>query len=1252
MKVLPLLLFFFSFSFSLYSQPSIWGTVKNGGQYDYGYLYKTNATGDNRVVIHHFDSIHGKGPGPVIQASNGKLYGMTAQGGQGAIQISLERKLGGTLFEYDPVIDSFRILVHFNATDPLFPQFPTRIYGPSDLKLLEVSPGVLWAVLALKQNNNGVIEAVNEYIISYNIGTGVMANVTVVPTWTTPLMALPRHTSLSTELYKATDGYVYSTTRGYSSCATTTDASNGSVVRIDPATNTFSYIRPFPCSYLDGLFPQGNFTEVNGKLYASTTYGGPNITIPTFMGYGLIYEYNPAANTYTRKYDFLGTANGGNPMGYQLKAANGKLYGATARGSVNTNFPNGSGTIYEYDVATNTHTKKADFSSFGLNTNFGSLWLSASNGYLYGTSRYGIFEYNTATNQIRTAATLTTFYDNAQPNPIIEVCQKPIYHYQTPVSYTICSGSLFHYNLYSTNTQTYVWKQNGAIVPSQTTGILHFNSITAAQTGTWTCEMTNGCGTTVSPAFTITVLPSVMGITTSTIQALGSSSICPGSSITLTGNTNGTWNTGSTAPSIVVSNPGTYQVRNTNACGSTFSNIITIDTIPTPLQSVVSFTNTNGMQILGKYICPGDSALASGNLNGTWNTGETTPSIYIKDNLPHYVVNANTCSSVNSATLQALFIVPPASPTITASGPLIICAGDSVLLDANGTDNYNWYKANGTFDAFISNGNRIYVKNSGTYFIKIGHGCGPVYSNSVNVQANGVALTSAIITPLGSTVICQGSGVVLQSNYASCVWSNGATTQTILATGAGPYTVTNYNSCSSVTSAPLSLSVIPAPTVSYTQVQDSVCLATAPFNLGPGFPTGGYYTIGTNTTTTFDPALLGSGTHTVSYHFQDVSTGCSATASRPVYVDYDPLITVAGQTVICQGTGVTVLFQQYTPYGTWNTGVTGQLLVVNQPGTYFVTKTNICGNSVNSNTVLIASKPTPTLSISPPQSICQGSQVTLTVGGASTYTWNPGGTTQSTVILSPATTTAYTVAGTGTNGCLAEITTTVIVDQPPALTVNSATICSGASATLTAIGANTYSWSTSQTTASVSVSPSASTIYSVTGTGTNLCSRTATALVTVHALPSVPVISQNGQFLQSSTAASYQWYVNGGPISGATSQTCAVTQNGNYTVVITDANGCSSQSVSFSVTDTGISAIIGDAGISVFPNPNAGVFTVRVPSGDLRIRISNTLGQLIYQQDTAGITEHRFELHENGIYMIEVVSETKTHTQKLMVCER
>src|SRR5690606_37207820 len=86
---------------------------------------------------------------------------------------------------------------------------------------------------------------------------------------------------------------------------------------------------------------------------------------------------------------------------------------------------------------------------------------------------------------------------------------------------------------------------------------------------------------------------------------------------------------------------------------------------------------------------------------------------------------------------------------------------------------------------------------------------------------------------------------------------------------------------------------------------------------------------------------------------------------------------------------------------------------------------------------------------------------------------------------------------------------TITINPLPVVAVNDPTICDGETVTLTASGADTYSWSpgtnlSATTGASVDASPSTTTNYTVTGTITATgCTNTDIATVTVNPLPIV-----------------------------------------------------------------------------------------------------------------------------------------------------
>jgi hypothetical protein len=137
----------------------------------------------------------------------------------------------------------------------------------------------------------------------------------------------------------------------------------------------------------------------------------------------------------------------------------------------------------------------------------------------------------------------------------------------------------------------------------------------------------------------------------------------------------------------------------------------------------------------------------------------------------------------------------------------------------------------------------------------------------------------------------------------------------------------------------------------------------------------------------------------------------------------------------------------------------------------------------------------------------------------------------------------------------------------PTLSVNSGSICSGSSLTLTANGALNYTWSpstnlSSSTGSFVVANPNSTTIYSVLG-AIGSCTATANSTVNVYSNPTITVNSsticagQQTATLIANGASTYSW-VPTTNLSTATGSLVTGTPNTteNYTVNGVDANGC------------------------------------------------------------------------------------------------
>ncbi|WP_243630203.1 PKD domain-containing protein [Taibaiella soli] len=217
--------------------------------------------------------------------------------------------------------------------------------------------------------------------------------------------------------------------------------------------------------------------------------------------------------------------------------------------------------------------------------------------------------------------------------------------------------------------------------------------------------------------------------------------------------------------------------------------------------------------------------------------------------------------------------------------------------------------------------------------------------------------------------------------------------------------------------------------------------------------------------------------------------------------------------------------------------------------------------------------PKPTVSGGGNVSFCAGGSTTLTATGASTYVWSPATglscTTCASPVANPTGTTTYTVVGTATNGCTDTNQVIVTVNPLPTISAGSdVSICNGASATLTATGGTTYSWTPATglsctNCASPSANPATTTTYTVTGTNTAGCSNTATVTVNVTATPIISggpnqtICTGSSTTLNASGGVTYSWT----PATGLSCTNCASpTANPatttTYTVTGTAAGGC------------------------------------------------------------------------------------------------
>ena len=181
-------------------------------------------------------------------------------------------------------------------------------------------------------------------------------------------------------------------------------------------------------------------------------------------------------------------------------------------------------------------------------------------------------------------------------------------------------------------------------------------------------------------------------------------------------------------------------------------------------------------------------------------------------------------------------------------------------------------------------------------------------------------------------------------------------------------------------------------------------------------------------------------------------------------------------------------------------------------------------------------------------------------------------------------------------------------------------------------------------------SPPITTEYTFTTVDSNGCQNSDNALVIVFDLPPVPEIYQNGGTLTTIAGYDYQWQLNGNNIADATSLSFTPGGNGNYSVIITDTNGCSNQSDVF-VYSLGMKKRLPNW-LKVYPNPSAGNIYLEVDQtvSGAEVFLSDISGKILMQSQIEKTrTELDLSLYAEGFYFLHFQFSEESYVQKIQL---
>ena len=643
--------------------------------------------------------------------------------------------------------------------------------------------------------------------------------------------------------------------------------------------------------------------------------------------------------------------------------------------------------------------------------------------------------------------------------------------------------------------------------------------------------------------------------------------ICSGSSSSLSVTGTGTLNWYNSPTSTVSLGSGTsyntstlstgtytYYAASTNTCaqGQRLAFTVTVNPLP-----VVSISGTNAL-------CSGQSInlTASGANTYTWSTNSNLSSISVAptSNITYTLSGTSTAGCVSAAAASLAVTVNPL-PTVSISGTTALCTGQSINLTASGANTYTW--------STNSNLSSISVApTSNTTYTLIGRstaGCLSAAAASLAVTVN----TLPVVSITGTNALCTGQTITLTANGATTyTWSTNSNLGSIAVAPTSNITYslsgTSAAGCVGSTGATQAVTVYSLPVVSITGT-NALCSGqtvtlTATFQGASSFT----WNTGSNANNIAVSPTVNS-TYTLN---AQSAQGCSApSASFAVTVNTLPVVSITGTNALCAGQGVTLTANGATTY-TWSTNSNANSIGVTPTvsTTYSLNGRSAAGCSGNTATLAVTVYSLPSLSISGNAFICNGDAATLTVSGANTYTWSTNANTSS-ITVSPAANTTYTVNGTDNNGCNNTSVKTVTVNAIPQLSITGlSALCSGDSIALTVSGANTYTWSTGANATSVVVTPTLSAgmyTISVSGTSTAGCTGSKIDSLLVNAIPQLTISGGsyvcNGYTLSLNVngANTYTWS------TGSNSGSIAVTPSVNttYSVSGTSTAGCIGNSV-------------------------------------------------------------------------------------------
>ncbi|KQX12982.1 T9SS sorting signal type C domain-containing protein [Flavobacterium sp. Root420] len=277
----------------------------------------------------------------------------------------------------------------------------------------------------------------------------------------------------------------------------------------------------------------------------------------------------------------------------------------------------------------------------------------------------------------------------------------------------------------------------------------------------------------------------------------------------------------------------------------------------------------------------------------------------------------------SSKTIFATVNIRPTAPTIAANGPTTFCSGSNVTLTSTVGSGYLWSTGATT--------QSIVVATTGNYSVQITNasGCQSLASAPTTVTVNAKPATPTIAAN-GPTTFCSGGNVTLTSTVGSgYLWSTGATTQSIVVTTSGNFSVqvTSASGCQSLVSALTAVTVNTKPATPTISANGPTTFCSGS-NVTLTSTVGSGYLWSTGATTQ-SIVVVAAGNYSVQV---TNASGCQSLASVPTTVTVRSLLATPNIVTVIQPT--CVMPTGSIELGGLNAAVNGQIA---QSGTFIQT---------------------------------------------------------------------------------------------------------------------------------------------------------------------------------------------------------------------------------------------------------------------------------------------------------------------------